>query len=228
MLCVEIGMNEKASVELSGGVAGALGTLRHAMADPLSTAGLKLELIERRLATMAAAGPLAEKVRGAKGDLAVAGRLVDLLPRLGSITGEMPADVSIRDVCRVAGLPLGEDEARGTRLLLRRQASIDALRAVAEVLRSVVPSGTQPRVFAEVTPGRVSLRIESPGGNGPAEPERLFHLPRGDERAEGLFLARAGVESDGGCLELTEREGRLVALLSWPRTAPQNDAGTPP
>jgi hypothetical protein len=227
MLCLENGMNEEISVELSGGVAGALGTLRHAMADPLSTAGLKLELIERRLATMAAAGPLAEKVRGAKGDLAVAGRLVDLLPRLGSIAGEMPADVSIEDVCRVAGFPLG-DESRGTRLLLRRQASVDALRAVAELLRSVEPSGAPPRVRTEVTPGRVSLRIESPGGCGPTDPERLFHLPHGDERAEGLFLARAGVESDGGCLELAEREGRLVALLSWPRPAPQNDAGTPP
>ena len=50
-------MNEVLPPELPGGVAGALGTLRHALADPLSAAGVKLELLERRLAEAPANGP---------------------------------------------------------------------------------------------------------------------------------------------------------------------------
>ena len=221
-------MNAQLPAEPRVGIADALGTLRHALADPLSAAGLKLELLERRLATLPDTGPLAERARGAKGDLAVAGRLVDLLPRLGSIAGETPAEAAVGDVCRLAGLPLEEGEARGVRILLRRQASVDALRAVAELFRSLVPPGAPPRVRAEVEPGRVTLRFDSPVSSGHADPERLLRLPRGDERAEGLFLARTGVESDGGRLELAEREGRLVALLSWPRPAARGDAGTRP
>lgn len=219
-------MNEVLPPDLPGGVAGALGTLRHALADPLSAAGLKLELLERRLVAVPQNGSsLADRVRGAKADLAAAGRLINLLPRLASIAGETPAETSIGDLCRVAGVQLEEDAASRPRLLLRRLASIDALRIVVWFLRSLDPGGTPPRVRAEAAPGRVSLRIEALGGYGEANPERLFHLPRGEERAEELFLARAGIESDGGRLQLAEREGRIVALLSWPRPAPVGDAG---
>lgn len=221
-------MNAHLPSEPRVGIAEALGTLRHALADPLSAAGLKLELLGRRLATLPDSGSLAEKTRGAKDDLAAAGRLVDLLPRLGSIADETPAEAEVDDLCRVAGLPLEEGDARGVRLLLRRQASVDALLAVAELFRSLAPPGTPPRVRAEVEPGRVTLRIESSASSGHADPERLLRMPLGDERAEGLFLARAGVESDGGRLELAEREGRLVARLPWPRPAATGDAGTRP
>jgi hypothetical protein len=71
----------------------------------------------------------------------------------------------------------------------------------------------------------VTLRVEGPGASGLSSPEQLFHLPRGDERAAELFLVRACVESDGGRIEVEEREGRLVAFLSWPRPAPPGDAG---
>lgn len=219
-------MSEILPPEPPGGVPGALGTLRHALADPLSAAGLKLELLERRLAAVPLSGSsLADRIRGAKADLAAAGRLIDLLPRLASIAGETPAETSIGDLCRLAGIPLDDDAASRLRLPLRRLASIDALRIVVCFLRSLNGGGTPPRVRAEAAPGAVSLRIEAPGGCGDANPERLFQLPRGEERAEELFLARAGIESDGGRLKLAAREGRTVALLSWPRPAPAPAAG---
>jgi hypothetical protein len=219
-------MNEVLPPDLPGGVAAALGTLRHALADPLSAAGLKLELLERRLATVSPdESSLADRVRGAKADLAAAGRLIDLLPRLARIAGEAPAETSIGDLCRAAGIPLEADAASRPVLLLRRQASVDALRTVTGFARSLGPEGTL-RVHAEAAPGRVSLRFEAVGACGEASPERLFHLPHGDARGEELFLARVGIESDGGRLQLAEREGRIVALLSWPRPAPAADSGT--
>ena len=218
-------MNEAIPSDLPGGVAAALGTLRHALADPLSTAGMKLEFLERRLAAAPPDGAsLADRVRGAKADLAAIGRLIDLLPRLANIAGEAPRETSIADLCRVAGVPLEEDAASGPGLLLRRQASSDALRIVVSFVRSLDSGGTPPRVCAEAVPGRVSLRIEALGGRGEANPERLFQLPHGDLRAEELFLARASIESDGGRLQLAEREGRIVALLSWPRPAADEGA----
>jgi hypothetical protein len=63
------------------------------------------------------------------------------------------------------------------------------------------------------------LRIEAFGGSDEKDPERLFHLTPGEERAEELFLARASIESDGGSLRLAVSGGRLVALLAWPRPA---------
>jgi hypothetical protein len=221
-------VNEKVPPDLPGGVAGALGTLRHALADPLSTAGMKLDVLERRLAAVPLNGSsLADRVRGAKADLAAAGRLIDLLPRLARIAGEAPTETSIGDLCRVAGVPLEEDAASRQRLLLRRLASIDAVRIVVSFLLSLDPGGTPPQLqlHAEAASGRVSLRIEALGGCGEANPERLFHLPPGEQRAEELYLARAGIESDGGRLQLAEREGRLVAVLSWPRLAPTGEAG---
>ena len=219
-------MNEAIPSDLPGGVAAALGTLRHALADPLSTAGLKLELLERHLAARSPDGSsLADRVRGVKADLATAGRLIELLPRLASIAGEAPRETSIGDLCHVAGVPLEEDAASAPGLLLRRQASGDAVRIVVSFVRSLDPAGRPPRVRAEAVPGRVSLRIEALGGRGEANLERLFQLPHGDLRAEELFLARAGIESDGGRLQLAEREGRMVALLSWPRPEPAADEG---
>ncbi len=211
-------MNELLPPELLGGMANALGTLRHALADPLSAAGLKLELLERRLAAVPPNGlSLADRVCGAKADLAAAGRLIDLLPRLASIAGETPGETSIGDLCRAAGVPLEKDAESRPHLLVRRQATIDALRTVVSFLRSLDPGRTPPRVRAEAAPGRVSLRIEAGGScSGKTDLERLFDLPPGEEQAGELFLARAGIESDGGRLRLAEGEGRLVALLSWP------------
>lgn len=220
-------MNETLSPESPCGVAGALTVLRHALADPLSAAGLKLELLDRRLSTVAPGEPaLSDRVRGAKTDLGVAGRLIDLLPRLAGIEGEARSEAAIDDLCRAAGIEIEEKAQPRPRLRLRRLATIDALRALASILRPLGPNGAPPRVRVEVSPVSVSLRMEAPGSLE-ADPERLFHLPPGDERAEGLFLARAGVEADGGRLQLARRDGVLVALLSWPLPAPPDVAGAP-
>ena len=219
-------MIETLPPEVPGGVASALGTLRHALADPLSAAGVKLELLERRLAEAPSTGSaLADRVRGAKADLASAGRLIDLLPRLASIVGETAQDGSLVELCRVAGVELGEDPATPGRLLLRRHATIDALRSLVWFLRSRDTSGRSPHAHLETTPDRVSLRIDTVGGVGAGDLERLFHLPRGEERAGDLFLARAAIETDGGTLQLVEREGTLVALLSWPWPATPGTGG---
>jgi hypothetical protein len=219
-------MNEPLPPDLPGGVADALGTLRHALADPLSAAGVKLELLERRLAEAPSNGlSLADRVRGVKADLAAAGRLIDLLPRLAGIAGEAPEDTSVGDLCRIVGIPLENDSAGRPRLLLRRLATIDALRDLVWFLRSRDPAGAPPLLSEESVSGRVALRIEALGERGEANPERLFHLPRGEERAGDLFLARACIESDGGRLQLVERESRLVALLSWPRPASSGEGG---
>ncbi len=220
-------MNEALSSETQGGVAGALKALRHALADPLSAAGLKLELLERRLSTVAPGEPaLSDRVRGAKADLGVAGRLIDLLPRLAGIEGEARSEAGIDDLCRLAGIPVEEGAAPLPRLLLRRLTTIDALVALASFLRPLDTGGAPLRLCATTSPACVFLQTEvrcSLDG----DPERLFHLPRGDERAEGLFLARAGVEADGGRLQLARRDGVLVALLSWPLPAPPDVAGAP-
>jgi len=221
-------MNDVFSPDPRGGMVAALGTLRHALADPLSAAGLKLELLERHLAADATdRSPLADRVRGVKSDLALAGRLLDLLTRLANIVGEAPAETSIGELCRVAGLPLEEDAASRAPLVLRRLASVDALRIVIGFVRSMDRAGTPPRLRAEAASARASLRVEGPCGPGDPNLERLLHLPRSDERAQELFLARAGVESDGGRLRLEERDGLIVALLSWPRRAPAAEAGAP-
>lgn len=227
ILYAEIGMDASLPPEPSGGFAGALGELRHALADPLSTAGLKLELVERRLATLASAEELLERIRTAKGDLAVAGSLVNLLPRLGRIFGEAPVEVALGDLCRDAGLAFEDGEEPGLRANLRRRASLDALRAVASLFGPPDPVAAPPRARLRSGPDRVFLRVEAPPGRRLDAPERLTGLPRGDERSENLFLARAALASDAGLLVFEDREGRQSVLFSWPRSAPPGDGGAP-
>jgi hypothetical protein len=216
-------VNEILPPDLPGGIAASLRTLRHALADPLSAAGLKLELVERRLEAIPSGGPaLVDRVRGAKADLAAAGRLIDLLPRLGRIAGETPSETSLGDLCRLAGLPLDGAPESFPRLPLRRLASVDALRTLGSYLRSQASGQAQPLASATAEDGRVSLRIEAGAArNGPGDPDlgRLLQLSRAGDQAEELFLARAGIEADRGTLHLDEREGELFAVLSWPRPA---------
>ncbi len=194
-------MNDPLPPDLPVGVPGALGTLRHALADPLSAAGLKLELLERRLASVTPDGSLADRVRSTKADVAAAGRLINLLPRLARIAGEAPVEASIGDLCRVAGIPLGEPAGGLPRVLLRRLASIDSLRTLLGILRSPDPGVPPPRVSAEVSPGRVSLRIETLGGSGERDPERLFHLPPGLHDLLGQLCHRGFVLVGHGLVE---------------------------
>ena len=220
-------MDDEVPTGRTGGVVGALDMLRHALADPLSAAGLKLELLERRLVALPVDGSLAAKVRGAKSDLAAAGRLIDLLPRLARVARESPEDTSLEEICEAAGIALEERSEALPRFLLRRRTTIDAVRAASELFRSPDASAAPPLGRAEVLAETVSVRIVGGGGRGPASPERLFQLPRDEERAGELFLARAGVETDGGTLRLVEEEGRLVAFFSWPRPVTATGRGAP-
>jgi hypothetical protein len=219
-------MNETLPPDLPVGIANALGKLRHALADPLSAAGLKVELLERRLAAAPPdVSPLMDRVRGVKSDLADAGRLIDLLPRLGSIASETPVETAVGDLCRMAEFPVEDGPVSRRRLLLRRQASIEAIRSVVSFLRSQGPALELPRFLSETAGGLASLRIESVASWSGSSPDRLFHLPRGEGKAEELFLARCAVESDGGKLDLVEKDARLVAMLSWPLLVAAGSAG---
>jgi hypothetical protein len=198
------------------GSARVLLALRHALADPLSGAALKLDLVERRLLAPSGADRswVVERVRAVQTDVRTANRLLDLLLRLAEIAGEQPVETSLNDVCRTAGVPLHEATVAVPRLPLRLRASAEAIQSVASFARGDSVPSAHGRAGLEG--GRVTLAVE--GSPVPAEgrPERLLDLPHGIEGAEALFVARAAVEADGGRLELTERGGRLVALFSWP------------
>ena len=216
LLSLVVDMDAACPPDTGGGVAPILLALRHALADPLSAAALKLDLVERRL--MAPSGAdlswIVERIRAVEADVGTATRLLNLLLRLAEIAGERPEETSLRDVCRTAGVPLHETAVAVPRLPLRHRASADAVQSVASFARGdSVPS---PVGRAEVEGGRVTLAVEGSRVTADGRPERLLDLPHGIEGAEALFVARAAVEADGGQLELTERGGRLVALFSWP------------
>jgi hypothetical protein len=209
-------MGLASSPTVASGLARTLLALRHALADPLSSASLKLDLVERRLTAPSGADPTrtTEHVKAAREDVNTASRLLDLLLRLAEIAGEQPIQTSLRDVCRVAGVSL-EEPVDLPSLPLRQRSSADAIQSVAsfEARGDDAPS---LRARAAFESGRVTLTIEGSRATDDGMPERLLALPHGIEDAEPLFVARAAVEADGGRLELAERGGRLVALFSWP------------
>ncbi len=158
---------------------------------------------------------VAERVRAARADVGSANRLLDLLLRLAEIAGEKPGETCLRDVCRTAGVPLHETAAVLPRLPLRHRASAEAIQNVASF--AARGDGVPPPIGrAELESGRVTLAVDGPLVTADGRPERLLDLPHGIAEAEALFVARAAVEADGGRLELAERDGRLVALFSWP------------
>jgi hypothetical protein len=201
----------------SGESARILDVLRHALADPLSAAALKLDLVERRLLLPSGADPswLVERVRAVQADLGATNRLLDLLLRLAAIAGERPEETSLRDVCSRAGVPLGGTaEEAPPRLPLRVAALADAIRGVAAFAAG--PGGAAPAGREELANGRVTLTLEGTRVTADGRPARLLDLPHGIEDAEILFVARAAALADGGRLELAERDGRLAARFSWP------------
>jgi hypothetical protein len=203
--------------EPAGGSARSLRTLRHALADPLSAAALKLDLVERRLLAPPGADPswVVERLRAVQADVGAATRLMDLLLRLAEIASERPEETSLGEVCRAAGVPLHDSGAAVRRLPLRQRSAAEAIRSVAS---SASRGGGNPAPVgrAGLESGRVTLTLEGSPVTADERPERLLDLPHGIEEAEALFVARAAVEADGGRLELTERGGRFVALFSWP------------
>jgi hypothetical protein len=201
----------------AGGSAHILLALRHALADPLSAAALKLDLVERRVTAASGADPswVAERMRAAQADVGTANRLLNLLLRLAEIAGEEPEETFLRDVCRTAGVPYLDGTLAVPRLPLRHRSSAEAIRSVAS-FAAHGEDAPSPIGRAGLESGRVTLALEGPRVTTDGRPERLLDLPHGIEEAEALFVARAAAVADGGRLELTERDGRLVALFSWP------------
>lgn len=194
-----------------------LHALRHALADPLSAAALKLDLVERRLLAPSGADPswVVERVRAVQTDVSTTSRLLDLLLHLADIAGERQEETSLRDVCRAAGVPLVESAAAIPTQTLRPRSSAEAIRSIVSF---VTPSDAVPPAAGQVRleDDRVTLSLEGSRETAACRPERLLDLPHGIPEAEALFVARAAVAADGGRLEISERGGRLVALFSWP------------
>ncbi|MEO8586194.1 MAG: hypothetical protein ABI584_08530 [Acidobacteriota bacterium] len=194
-----------------------LHALRHALADPLSAAALKLDLVERRLLSPSGADPswMVERVRAVQADVGTTSRLLDLLLRLADIAAERPEETSLRDVCRAAGVPLDGPEATLPPQAMRPRSSAEAIRSVASFTarRGAGPPATGR---ARLEDDRVTLSLEGSQEPGAGRPQRLLDLPHGIPEAGTLFVARAAVAADGGHLEISERDGRLVALFSWP------------
>lgn len=204
----------------AAGAARSLLALRHALADPLSSASLKLDLVERRLAAEKLDVPaLAERVRGVKVDLSAAGRILDLLLRLAEILAEPPRDASLSELCALAGVPFQEDVATARRLRLRRNATVEALRNVTLFMTSRTGGAMPPLARAASNDRSVSLSLLAQGTpeslGKDVLPSRLLNLPPGIEGAEGLFTARAVLEADGGRLDMNVRDEGLVAEFSW-------------
>lgn len=210
-------MNSAPLPDPGGEAARLLHALRHALADPISAAALKLDLVERRLLSPSGADPawVIERVRALQTDVGAATRLLGLLPRLAAIADERAESASLRDVCLIAGVPLPKAAGAVPRLMLRRASLADAIRSVA-TFATGHDGAAPPMGHEEVENGRVTLSLEGTRGTAEGRPARLLDLPHGSEDAEALFVARAVALADGGRLELTERSGSVVATFSWP------------
>ncbi len=205
--------------DLAAETARTLRALRHALADPLSSASLNLDLVERRALSPAGAEPtwVVERVRATQADLGEAARLLDLLLRLAEIDEEVPEETSLREACGAAGvaLALPESPAASARLRLRPRSTSEALRDIVRFSsRAADSSSTEGRAVLEAE--SVTLSFEGPEATADGRPGMLLDLPHGLEEAEPLYVARAAAEADGGTLRLQERGGRLVAIFSWP------------
>lgn len=188
----------------------ALAVLRHALADPLSAATAKAEVLAARLLRDAPA--LATRARDLGEDLATAGRLLDLLAALSDIAEELPERVSLGRL--VAPFGSGVEAEAGSLVVSVRPASAED--AIQRVVSFGTARGGQPVV---------TVRLEGPGtevlvrGLGPVPevpPARLVLLPREVPEADDLFVASAALAADGGSLRLSAGEGGLEAALSWP------------
>lgn len=188
----------------------ALSVLRHALADPLSAATVKAEVLSARLRRELPA--LEARVQDLSADLVSAGRLLDLLGSLAAIGLERRERSSLAQLVA----PFGPGAVSGgaeAPLDVRPTAAADAIR---QVLAFGGARGGTPRIEARVRAGRAEVLVQ---GLGPAPGPplaRLFLLPRETPGAEELFVARAALDADGGTIELRERDGGLDAVLSWP------------
>ena len=187
-----------------------LAAFRHALADPLSAAGMKLEIVERKLRVPSrdpSVENLASRVESVKGDLAELGRLLDLLNVVSNLLDEPRRRMTVGELTEVGGV------APEVAFAARPESVGEALRRI--VAFGSARGGTPSLRF---TPGAAGVAVAAAGlGPPPAGSlERLLSLPRATPGAEDLYIARACVELDGGSLELRVSDGSLEAELRWP------------
>lgn len=184
-----------------------LAVLRHALADPLSAATAKAEVLAARLLREAPA--LAARAEDLGADLAAAGRLLELLSALSEISEESPTAVPLG---RLAA-PFCAGPGSSTLLLVRPVAAADAIRRVVAFGAS---RGGTPILGARTKDGRAELVADCLGPVTGVPPARLLLLPREVPEADDLFVAAAALASDGGELRLSAEGSALRATLSWP------------
>jgi hypothetical protein len=184
--------------------------LRHALADPLSAATVKAEVLAARLHRERP--DLEVRVQDLSRDLARTGGLLELLGALAA-GGEERAERTplARLLAPLGAAAAGVDPALA--LLVRPAAAADAVR---RLVAFGAARGGAPSVSVRAGSGRAEILVEGLGDAAALPVARLLLLPRDVPGAEDLFLARAAADADGGTLELSVREGRLAAALSWP------------
>jgi hypothetical protein len=188
----------------------ALAVLRHALADPLSAATAKVEVLTVRLLREAPA--FATRAQDLGADLATAGRLLDLLSALSDIAEERPEPVPIGRLVAPFGQET-EGEA-GARLVRVRPASAEE--AIRRVVAFGAGRGGAPVVAVRRGTGRAEVRVDGLGPLPPVPIDRLVLLPREVPGADDLFFAHAAVAADGGEILFSVDGDALGAALSWP------------
>lgn len=187
-----------------------LSVLRHALADPLSAATVKAEVLAARLRRERP--DLEARAEDLSRDLARAGGLLELLGALAAIVEERPERTPL--ACLPA--PFGEAAAAAGPGFAIRVRPFAAAEAVRRLVSFGAAHGGEAVVSVRVLSGRAEVLVEGLGDAAVLPLSRLLLMPREVPGAEELFLARAAAEADGGTLELSERGGRLDATLSWP------------
>lgn len=187
-----------------------LSVLRHALADPLSAATAKAEVLAARLSREAPG--LAARAQDLGADLATAGRLLDLLSSLSDIVEERPELVPLRRLVTQVGEAAVEEA--GASVVHVRPATAE------EAIRRVVAFGTArggtPLVAVRPGAGCVEVHFERLGPLPPVPLERLLLLPREVPEADDLFIAHAAAAADGGALRFSAGGDGLGAKISWP------------
>ena len=186
-----------------------LSVLRHAPADPLSAVTVKAEVLAARLRRERP--ELEARAQDLARDLARAGGLLELLGALAALGEERAERTPLAGLLAPFGLAAGVDP--GLAIVARPVAAADAIR---RLVSFGAARGGAPAISLRALPERAEVRVEGLGDAAALPLARLLLLPREVPGAEELFLARAAAEADGGSLELSEREGRLAAALSWP------------
>ncbi len=182
-----------------------LSVLRHALARPLSAAAVRVEVLRAHVAREAPG--LSTRTAEIAGDLAEAGRLLDLLVTLAALDEEAPQPV------RLDGL-LPEGGGDGAVVVQARPAAAaDAVRRVMAFGRA---RGGSPRASVPRAAGAARILVSRLGPVPEGPVERLLLLPPAERGAEELFLARAALAADGGSLGLSAGSDGLEATLSWP------------